>query len=50
MNIAARNALSMDTWYRVGMTTAQENALENAMAAVNTTLPTTKLGFNLRRH
>ncbi len=50
MDNAARHALSMDTWYRVGMTKARGDALENTMAAVNDTLPTTKTVFNLRRH
>ncbi len=45
-----KNALTMDTWYRVGVTKAQSDELENIVAGAMTTPVTTKLVFNLRRH
>lgn len=47
---ALPNALSMDTWYRIGVTQTPQNVVENAMDTVNTAPSTTKLVFNLRRH
>jgi hypothetical protein len=50
MNYAARNALSMDTWYRVGMIKVRENAADKVTAALRTAPSAPKLVFNLRRH
>ncbi len=47
---AAHHTLSMDTWYRVGITITQENALKNEVARIDTAPTTEKLVFNLRRH
>ena len=47
---ALPNALSMDTWYRIGVTQTPQNVVENAMDTVSTAPSTTKLVFNLRRH
>lgn len=46
-NNALQKTLSMDTWYRVGVISKPRNTVENAM---DTTSPTPKLVFNLRRH
>ena len=49
-NNSRQNALSMDTWYRVGVTRTTQNAVKNVTAMADTAPATKKLVFNLRRH